>query len=60
MRFTLEMHCDNAAFADHGEPVEVARILHDLADRLERDGDQRDRVLLDINGNRIGVARFED
>ena len=60
MRFTLEMACDNAAFIDAGASVEAARILRDLADKLERDGDQRDRVLLDINGNRIGVARFED
>lgn len=57
MKFTLEINCDNAAFADDREG-EIARILTDLAAEIDagmlpllshhpvRDG----------NGNKVGFA----
>lgn len=60
---TVEIKTDNAAFADHNRGPELARILHDLADRVERGGccyDGADLVLFDYNGNRCGEARFDD
>lgn len=54
MKFKIEIKCDNAAFGD--EPAyEVARILWELAKRIERDGDLA-YPLHDINGNRVGLS----
>lgn len=57
MKFKLEIDCDNAAFEDPG--TEVARILHDLADRVGQHMPVRGDsfVLYDINGNKVGEAR---
>jgi hypothetical protein len=50
--FSLAFMADNAAFdADCGRP-EIARILRDLADRIEV-GVIRSRVF-DVNGNHVG------
>lgn len=40
MRLRLEIDCGNAAFGEDGEEraAEVARILRELADRIERRG----------------------
>jgi hypothetical protein len=49
----LRIKMDNAAFED--DPGELARILRDLADKVENgvtDGDQF--VARDINGNKVG------
>jgi hypothetical protein len=53
----IEIKMDNAAFEDDA-PTEIARILRQYAERLER---QHDRILTfdilrDINGNRVGKA----
>jgi hypothetical protein len=52
---TITLETDNAAFEDQC-PAEVARILHDLAARIENGlGSGQERgALLDINGNRVG------
>lgn len=56
MKFTVEIQCDNAVFKD--DPVsEIVRILGRI--RAMRAGDD-DYPLLDTNGNRVGVAKFED
>lgn len=56
-QFTLEIETGNAAFSD-GPATEIARILRDLAARLER-GDFNDEMhLRDYNGNRVGRARL--
>lgn len=52
---TITFETDNAAFEDNC-PQETARILRDLADRIENglgSGLERGAVM-DINGNRIG------
>lgn len=72
MRFTLTIDCDGAAF-DEYPAEEVANILRRLLDdapgythRSLATADPGDRtsehpfVLLDRNGNRVGVAHFED
>lgn len=62
MQFQLTIKCDNAAFYDmDGNPCqgyEVAKILKDLAKKLESFDDVSDfeRVLYDVNGNRVGKA----
>jgi hypothetical protein len=70
--FKLEINTENSAFyiecghPDTGEEAlragpELARILRDLADRLERDGctDSCQMILRDINGNACGLAAFD-
>lgn len=72
MQFVLSIATDNAAFVgDHpfgdATNMEVARILHELADRVEgmgEDAHTRDEtdpfVLMDVNGASVGRAYFED
>ena len=51
-QITITIRTGNAAFTDY--PVsETARILRDLAERLERD-DIPPEKLMDINGNHVG------
>lgn len=59
MKFKLNIDCDNAAFQDDASH-EVARILRELADRVEISGGQplSDFNLYDTNGNRVGEAKF--
>ena len=60
--FSLRIETENAAFCDDltGEPApapEVARILRDLADRIEAEADAAGPFRLrDINGNTVGTA----
>lgn len=59
MKFTIEIECDGAAFADNCHNYEVSRILRELADGLEDglfDGNRRSCGLRDINGNHVGQA----
>ena len=57
MKFTVEIECDNAAFAD--EPYEeLARILRELADDIE-ESCSASHPLRDINGNRVGHSAVE-
>lgn len=59
-RFTLAIDCGNAAL-DDGAQHEIARILTSLANRITSRFAKLDEgfILHDINGNRIGVAKFE-
>lgn len=53
--FELTFSMDNEAFADGAWRVEAARILRDLAGRIERGTEEGGSgVLFDVNGNRIG------
>jgi len=60
MKVTIEINCDNAAFLDYGkggESYEVARILHDLAKRIDGNphfSDGYSMPLRDYNGNLVG------
>jgi len=58
MNFTLELNCNNAAF-DEDLNAEVARILREVADRIEADETLYKFPLRDINGNRVGEAAFQ-
>lgn len=53
--FSLHMSTDNAAFEDMGVGEEVARILHDLAEKIREDGNF-ERSLYDLNGNKVGAS----
>lgn len=57
--FELKFKTDNAAFADGSGESEIARILRQLADKIE-DGDRDDMQLsvYDMNGNLVGGCYF--
>jgi len=61
-KLTIEMDCDNDAFAD-GFGDEVTRILLQIADRIivnsARGKDTAAGSVMDVNGNRCGTWRFE-
>ena len=61
--FRLFIDTDHAAFGDDGAArgVEVARILRDVAARIETEGDIWDwyQTLFDVNGNDVGRAAFK-
>ena len=55
--FTMETFNSGEAF---DEPAaELARILRELADRIETAGDSGRVTLYDLNGNRCGNASFD-
>jgi len=57
--FTIKMDTGNAAF-DPDPQYEVARILREIADRLERDGaNGLYQTIHDINGNDVGRWRLK-
>lgn len=56
--FTLTIETDNAAFSDTLATDECARILREVADRMER-GESRGRVR-DHNGNTVGTFSLEE
>lgn len=53
---TVKIKTDNAAF-EPNIPAECARILRELADRLDRDYEQ-DGTLRDSNGNTVGTFKL--
>ncbi len=58
--FRLHINVDNDAFADGNASSEVARILRDVAGRLDSGTDDFGsyRTLRDLNGNDVGQARL--
>lgn len=54
--FQLYIRTENAAFSDDGEAAEVTRILREIADKIEADGEAPAFFLtiLDVNGNDVG------
>lgn len=48
----------NAAFADGNRPAEVARILREVADKI--DAGRTDGVVIDINGNTVGRWHMDE
>jgi len=58
-RFKVTICTDNQAFDEAPFQVELARILRQLADDLERGYDIY-KPLRDINGNRVGTAEYTD
>lgn len=58
-RFRAEIALENDAFADDCGS-ELARILRKLVDRIERDVENGDSTLYDINGNLVGEASLQE
>lgn len=57
MKFKVTIATDNAAFMEEDDPrPETARILRELADRLDNGADTY--ILHDANGNTVGRASF--
>lgn len=55
--FTLTIKTDNAAFDEGDKGLEVARILRELANRLETQS-QTSGTLRDANGNTVGTWKL--
>ena len=53
MNYQLEINTDNDAFQDGYLEEEIARILRELASRIEKYG-ACNKTLFDINGNNVG------
>jgi len=54
---------DNAAFDEGGKGYELARILRDLADKVQEThsfNENDDTKLRDGNGNTVGTVKFID
>lgn len=56
MRFIIEFSVDNAAFTEGNRKNETIRVL----ERVIRDmkNDRGNTIILDVNGNKIGVFGF--
>lgn len=54
MRFNLDFDMDNAAFEGDAAEGEVARILRNIAEKIEIAG-LTEGAVYDINGNRVGA-----
>jgi hypothetical protein len=60
MKIKIDIDTSNAAFADENGGAEAARILRDLADRLEGSGvlaRSDTKFLRDVNGNTVGTYK---
>lgn len=62
MKFVIEIECDNEAF-DGKAMKEVARILDSQSHKLKYNDDGAEKpdwadTLRDVNGNRVGTAKF--
>lgn len=51
--FKLEIDTGNAAFEDEGKGYEIARILRDIAAKVENGADSGS--VRDLNGNKVGT-----
>lgn len=57
--FELAFETENAAFADGNLAQETARILREVADRVEKFGfATHEQTIRDINGNTVGAYYF--
>ena len=56
INFKVIMNLDNAAFQDRNTEMETARILREIADKIENGDDSL--KIYDINGNSIGSWGF--
>ena len=57
-RYVVKIAIENDAFAED-EAGEVVRILRELADWVEREGEVRPKGLFDVNGNLVGSTVWE-
>lgn len=56
-KITLTINTGNSAFDGENCEREVARILRDLADKIE--GGREPESVMDYNGNKVGKVTFE-
>lgn len=60
MIFIMAINCDNASFADPGDPgLAVAEVLRSLADSVEEGGNYF-RLRDPANGHHIGDAEYRE
>jgi hypothetical protein len=52
--FQLEFHIENDAFTTNCKKKEIARILRQIANRIELEHPISSNKIMDINGNSIG------
>lgn len=59
MKMTVKVKMSNSAFGDDDFEAaqELARILREAADKLERNGLEH-VILRDVNGNKVGEVSF--
>lgn len=57
VKVKIEIICENAAF-DGMPEAETARILFEIADAIDH-GNFKNRVLIDLNGNKCGTLIIE-
>jgi len=55
-KVVIEINSSNDAFKETSENEELARILRDMADKLEMGINSR--KLMDINGNKVGSVEY--
>jgi hypothetical protein len=62
MIFKLNLRIDNAAFGEGSRDYELARILREIADKIEAGQDYATyKTVFDVNGNDVGrYARKND
>ena len=60
MKLTITIDCDNAAFDSGNRDHEAARILTGFVRSLSDLAPVDTRSLFDINGNKVGEARWTD
>jgi hypothetical protein len=58
MKINITIECNNAAFENTPE-VETARILRELARKVEQLGLNDNIPLIDMNGNKVGKLEVE-
>ena len=51
--FRLKFHTNNAAFLDDNEPIEVSRILEEIANKISNG--KYSGLVIDVNGNNVGT-----
>ncbi len=64
-KFTISFSCENAAFDTTDDPAqeerEIARVLRDIADKVERGEEMMFyQTIRDVNGNDIGRFKLID
>ena len=57
MAITIHIETDGAAFVEFGGRPEVARILREIADKIEQH--RNPEVIREVNGNRCGYINVE-
>jgi len=57
VKIKIVINCNNAAFEESNNNIEVARILKEVVSELE-EYEARDRKLFDLSGNPVGYVEL--